>query len=520
MSLDRRAFLGTTLASAAFLAVRPLLAASFELEEVTFAALAAGMRDGKFTSRRLTELYLARIASLDKPVASVLYTNPDAIRDADALDAERKAGKVRGPLHGIPILIKGNIDTADKMATTAGSLALAGRIAKKDAFVVARLRAAGCVLLGKTNLSEWANIRSTHSSSGWSGEGGQCRNPYALDRSPSGSSSGSGVAASANFCAAAVGTETDGSILSPSSCQGLVGIKPTVGLVSRNGIIPIAHTQDTAGPMARCVADAAALLSGMTGTDPADAATAASKPAPDYTTFLTADGLKGARIGVARKRYFGGHPAADRVGETAIKVLRDAGAIIVDPANVAADGVDDAELDVLLYELKADLDTYLAAAAAPVKSLAELIAWNDAHAKEEMSVFGQELFLQAVKKNPLTDAAYKKALAKCKKQSQAIDRTMAKHKLDAVLAPTGGPAWLIDWVNGDSGSGTSSTSPTAVAGYPAITVPGGDAHGLPIGVSFMGRPWTEGTLIRIAYGFEQATKVRKLPDFRPSVKLG
>jgi len=518
MSLNRRGFIGTTLASAALLAVRPLLAAPFELEEATLAVLAAGMRDGKFASRRLTELYLERIATLDKPVSSVLYTNPDAIRDAEALDAERKAGKVRGPLHGIPILIKGNIDTADKMATTAGSLALAGRIARKDAFVVARLRAAGCVILGKTNLSEWANFRSTRSSSGWSGEGGQCRNPYALDRSPSGSSSGSGVAAAANFCAAAVGTETDGSILSPSSCQALVGIKPTVGLVSRSGIIPIAHTQDTAGPMARTVADAAALLSGMTGADPADAATAAAKPAPDYTTFLTPGGLKGARIGVARKRFFGGHPASDRVGEAAIKVLRDAGAVIVDPADVAADGVDDAELEVLLYEFKADLDAYLAGAGAPVKSLADLVAWNVAHAKEELSVFGQELFLQAVKKGPLTDTGYKKALAKCKKQAQAINQTMAKHKLDAVVAPTGGPAWLIDWVNGDAFTG-ASTTPTAVAGYPAITVPAGDTHGLPIGISFMGKPWSEGTLIRLAYDFEQATKVRKPPDFRPSVKM-
>jgi amidase len=514
--LTRRGLLGAAAAAGAWLAVRPLRAATFELEEATLAALGDGLRSGKLTSRRLVELYLERIASLDKPLRSVLYTNPDALRDADALDAERKGGRVRGPLHGIPILIKGNIDTADKMATTAGSLALAGHIAKKDAFVVERLRAAGCILLGKTNLSEWANFRSTHSSSGWSGEGGQARNPYALDRSPAGSSSGSGAAAAASFAAVCVGTETDGSILSPSSCQGLVGLKPTVGLVSRSGIIPIAHTQDTAGPMARSVADAAALLGAMVGADPRDAATARAPRAGDYMASLTPNGLKGARIGVARKRFFGGNTAADRVGEDALRVLRDAGAVLVDPADIAADGVDDAELEVLLYEFKADLDVYLAASGTGVKSLADVIAFNDAHAKEEMPLFGQELLLQAVKKGPLTDAAYRKALAKCRRQAQTIDAIMAKHRLDAVLTPTGGPAWLIDPVNGDASTG-SSTTPAAVAGYPAITVPAGDVRGLPLGITFMGKPWSEAALLRLAYGFEQITKARRPPDFRATV---
>ncbi len=516
--LTRRGFLGAAAAAGAWLAARPLRAAPFELEETSLAALGEGLRAGKHTARRLAEAYLERIASIDKSLHSVLYTNPDALRDADALDGERKGGRVRGPLHGIPVLIKGNIGTADKMATTAGSLALAGRIANTDAFVVERLRAAGCVILGKTNLSEWANFRSTRSLSGWSGEGGQTRNPYALDRSPSGSSSGSGAAAAANLAAACVGTETDGSILSPSSCQGLVGIKPTVGLVSRSGIIPIAHTQDTAGPMARSVADAAALLAAMVGADPRDPATAKAPRAEAYTSSLTPTGLKGARIGVGRKKFFGMHPAADRVAEEALRVLRDAGAVLVDPADVASDGVDDAELEVLLYEFKADLDAYLAASGAAVKSLADAIAWNDAHPKEEMPYFGQELFLQAAKKGPLTDAGYRKALAKCKRQAQTIDAIMAKHRLDAVFLPTGGPAWIVDVVNGDAFTG-SSTTPAAVAGYPAITVPAGDAHGLPLGVTFMGKPWSEGTLIRLAFAFEHITKARKPPELRATVSF-
>jgi amidase len=516
--LTRRGVLGAAAAAGAWLATRPLHAATIDIEETSVAALAAAMQAGKVGAVDLVDAYLRRIAAADKQLHSVLYTNPDAARDAAALDAERKAGKVRGPLHGIPILIKGNIDTADKMATTAGSLALAGRIAKKDAFVVERLRAAGCVLLGKTNLSEWANFRSTHSSSGWSGEGGQAKNPYALDRSPSGSSSGSGAAAATSLAAACVGTETDGSILSPSSCQGLVGLKPTVGLVSRAGIIPIAHSQDTAGPMARSVADAAVLLAGMVGADPADAATARAPKGADYLAALVAGGLKGARIGVARKKFFGMNPAADRAGEDALRILRDAGAVLVDPADVATDGVDDAELEVLLYEFKNDLEVYLAAAGTGVRTIADLVAWNDAHATEEMPFFGQELFAQAAKKGPLTDAAYRKAVAHCKRQAQTIDAIMAKHRLDAVVCPTGGPAWLIDHVNGDAFTG-SSTTPAAVAGYPAITVPAGETHGLPLGVTFMGKPWTEATLLRLAFGFEQIAKARKPPDLRPTVPV-
>ena len=421
MTLSRRGFISATLGTGALLTSKSLLAAPFELQEATVADLAAGMRAGKYSAGRLAELYLQRIAALDKSLASILYTNPDAARDAERLDAERKSGSLRGPLHGIPILLKGNIDTADKMATTAGSLALAGRIASKDAFVVARLRAAGCVILGKTNLSEWANFRSPRSTSGWSGEGGQTRNPYALDRSPSGSSSGSAVAAAASFCAAAVGTETDGSLLSPASCQALVAIKPTVGLVSRSGIIPISYSQDTAGPMARTVADAAALLSGMTGVDPSDVATAGVKAPRHYLSFLTPGGLRGARIGILRKRFFGNHPAADRIGEAALQVMREAGAVLVDPADIAIDDLDSAELTVMLYEFKAGLDAYLTATGGPVRSLAELIAWNTAHAREELGIFGQELLLQAVKLGPPTDSAYHSAKAKCQTQAQRID---------------------------------------------------------------------------------------------------
>jgi amidase len=516
--LTRRGFLGGALAGAAWLAFRPADAAAFELEEATFLQLADGQRSGRWSSRRLTEIYLGRIAALDLQLKSVLYTSPDALRDADTLDAERKAGKLRSPLHGIPILLKGNIDTADKLPTTAGSLALKGRIAPRDAFLVERLRAAGCVILGKTNLSEWANLRSTRSSSGWSAEGGQCRNPYALDRSPSGSSSGSGAATAANLCAAAVGTETDGSILSPSSCQGLVGIKPTVGLLSRSGIIPLSHTQDTPGPMARTVADAAALLYAMAGVDPRDKATERSrgKPVPEFASLLDPLALKGARIGIAREG-FGMTVASDRVAETAIRAMKDADAVIVDPVALPSpDGA--AELDVLLYELKADLAAYLADAGAPVKTLADVIAFNLLHAKEEMPYFGQEYFLQAEKKGPLTDPAYKKALAKCKVAARSLDAAFGKHLLDAVFMPTGGQAWLIDLVNGDAYTGSTSRI-SAVAGYPAITVPAGFHRGLPLGVSFLGRPFGEPGLIRLAYAFEQATKVRRPPAFRPTAEL-
>jgi amidase len=486
------------------------------------------MKSGQWTARQLVEKYLARIEELDRKgpaLHAVLETNPDALSIADSLDAERKAKGARGPLHGIPILVKDNIGTADKMETTAGSLALVGARPSRDAFVIAKLRAAGAILLGKTNLSEWANFRSTHSSSGWSGRGGQCLNPYALDRTPSGSSSGSGAAAAASFAAAAVGSETDGSILSPSSASSLVGIKPTLGLLSRAGVIPLAHSQDTTGPMARTVADAAVLLGAMTGVDERDEATRASqgKALTDYTRFLDPKGLQGARIGVARKKLFGYSAAADQAAEAALAVLKQQGAVLIDPADIETVGqFDDSEFEVLLYEFKADLNRYLAelGPAAPVHTLAELIEWNRRNREREMPFFGQEILLMAEKKGPLSSAEYTKALAKDHELSRAkgLDATLAKHKLDAIVAPTQGPPWLIDLVNGDS-SGGSSTTPTAVAGYPAITVPAGYAAGLPLGITFMGPAWSEGKLIQFAYAFEQATKVRRPPQFRPSADL-
>jgi amidase len=508
----------------------------FELEEATIAGLAADLAAGKRTSRGLVEAYLARIAALDRrgpQLRSVLELNPEALAIADALDAERRAKGPRGPLHGIPVLIKDNIATRDRMATTAGSLALAGAAPAKDAGVVRRLREAGAVLLGKTNLSEWANFRSTRSSSGWSARGGQCRNPYVLDRSPSGSSSGSATAVAANLCAAAVGTETNGSIVSPSGHCGLVGIKPTLGLLSRSGIVPIAHSQDTPGPMTRTVADAAVLLSVLEGFDADDAATAGSRGrAVDYTRFLRADGLKGARIGVARKPYFERNAAAPVI-EEAIAEMRRQGAVIVDPADIATAGkFGETEIEVLLYEFKADLNAYLAALTggpaaggnplpgAPVRSLAELIAFNERHKRLEMPFFGQELLERAQAKGPLTDVAYRKALAKNRLMArrQGIDATLAKHRLDAIVAPTGGPSWLIDLVNGDAPSGGSST-PAAVAGYPSITVPAGWVFGLPVGISFIGPAWAEPTLLRLAYAFEQATRHRRPPGFRQAVDL-
>jgi len=498
---------------------------AFELDEATLAGLQEGMTAGRYTAQSLTELYLRRIESVDgqgPALRSVLETNPEAMDIARKRDSERAAGKLRGPLHGVPVLLKDNIGTADRMETTAGSLALVGARPTKHAPLAARLIQAGAVLLGKTNLSEWANFRSTHSVSGWSGRGGQTRNPYALDRSPSGSSSGSGAAIAASLAAVAVGTETDGSILSPSAASSLVGIKPTVGLISRTGIVPLAHSQDTAGPMARTVRDAVILLGALVCADAADAATQAKgrRTHADYTPFLDPKGLQGKRIGIARKQFFGYSAPTDRIAAEAIEVLRKAGAVIVDPADIPTAGQFDAdELTVLLYEFKADLNHYLAGLGphALVHSLKEIIAFNDRERARELPFFGQEQMLKAESLGPLTTPAYKKALERCGRLSreQGIDAVMDRHRLDALFAPTQGPVWLIDLANGDSGGG-SSTSPAAVSGYPSITVPAGYHYGLPVGVSFFGRRWSEPTLIKIAYAFEQATQVRRPPKFAPT----
>lgn len=497
----------------------------FALEEATIAGLQAGMQSGQLTARSVAEAYLARIAALNPALAAVLEVNPDALSIADALDAERKASGARGPLHGIPVILKDNIATADRMETTAGSLALLGARPPKDAFLVARLRAAGAVVLGKANLSEWANFRSTHSSSGWSARGGQGRNPYALDRSPCGSSSGTAQAVAANLTAVGVGTETDGSIVCPSSANALVGVKPTVGLVSRSGIVPISRSQDTAGPMTRTVADAAALLGALAGVDPADGATAASrgKVPADYARFLTADGLRGARIGVARAKIFGVSAEADRLAGAAIDEMRRRGAAIVDPADIPHLGeYDDAELEVLLHEFKADLDPWLRAWApsAPVRTLADVVAFDREHRDVEMPFFGQELFEQALSKGPLGGAAYRKALRRCRRLSRAegLDAVLEKHRLDALVTLTGSPPWVVDPVNGDHFVVSSST-PAAVAGYPSVTVPAGFAFGLPVGVSFIGRPFSEPTLLRLAYAYEQATRHRRPPRLPPSADL-
>jgi amidase len=545
-ALSRRAFLGGTAAATALVtldsqaqAPRPAgqaapagapAAKAFELEEATVADLQAGLQSGKHTAHGLAERYLARIQELDRkgslPLLSVIELNPDALAIAAALDKERKEKGPRGPMHGIPVLIKDNIATADRMQTTAGSLALVGAVPSKDAFIVERLRAAGAVILGKTNLSEWANFRSTKSSSGWSGRGGQCRNPYALDRTPSGSSSGSGTAAAASFCAVAVGTETDGSIVSPAAAASLVGLKPTVGLVSRSGIIPISHSQDTAGPMTRTVADAAALLSALVGIDPSDAATAASqgKAHADYTKFLDPQGLKGARIGVPRERFFGYHAPTDALVEKAIELMKAQGATLIDPAPIpAAAKIDEPEFEVLLYEFKADLEAYLASLGdkTKVRTLADLIRFNEEHRDKEMPYFGQELFHMSQAKGPLTDKKYRKALQDSRRfaREQGIDAVMAKHKLDALVAPTQAPPGLIDLVNGDHWLGSSST-PAAVSGYATITVPAGYVFGLPVGLSFIGRAWSEPVLLKLAYAYEQASKHRRPPTYAPTAELG
>ena len=500
----------------------------FELDELTVADLQQAMTAGKYTARQLVDLYSRRIEEIDRrgpTLRSVIVLNPDARSIADALDAERKSKGPRGPLHGIPLLIKDNIDTADKMPTTAGSLALEGWIAPRDAFIVERLRAAGAVILGKTNLSEWANFRSTKSSSGWSAVGSQVKNPYVLDRNACGSSSGTGTAIAANLAAAGIGTETDGSIVCPSSLTALVGVKPTVGLVSRAGVIPISKTQDTAGPMTRTVADAATLLSALAVEDPRDSATvtaAARRARTDYTKTLRPDALKGARIGVPRKRYFGYSPKADAVAEEAIRVLKAQGAVVVDPAEITtAAQLDDCEFEILLYEFKDGLNAYLKStgANARVKSLAELIAFNKKEAAREMPHFGQEIFEMAQKKGPLTMPAYRQALTTCRARSRTrgIDAVMTKHRLDALVAPTVSPAWPIDLVNGDHYLGSSST-PAAVAGYPSVTVPAGFASELPVGISFFGRAWSEAKLLSYAYAFEQASKARKPPQFLATLR--
>jgi amidase len=493
--------------------------AAFELEEMTIAEMQSAMSSGKYTARSLAKKYLDRINDVDRhgpKLNSVLETNPEALEIADSLDRERKTKGVRGPLHGIPILIKDNIDTADQMLTTAGSLALIGSRPAQDAFIVKRLREAGAVIIGKTNLSEWANFRSNHSSSGWSGRGGQTKNPYVLDRNPCGSSSGSGVAAAANLCAAAVGTETDGSVVCPSSANSLVGIKPTLGLLSRTGIIPIAHSQDTAGPMARTVADAAAMLSAMTGIDSRDAAMKASqgKVEKDYTRSLDRDGLRGARIGVARK-YFGFNDHVDKIMNNLIAEIKKLGAVVVDPADIPTTGkFDDSEFEVLLYEFKADLNAYLAARGARVRSLKDLIEFNNMNRDRELPYFGQDLFIKAQAKGPLTEKKYLAALRKnhLLSRTQGIDFVIRKKRLDALIAPTGGPPWPTDLVNGDHFTGGYSSA-SAVAGYPHITVPAGYVFGLPFGLSFFGAAYTEAKLIKYAYAFEQATRVRRTPQF-------
>jgi amidase len=502
---------------------QPQALAPFPLEEVGVAEMQERMARGEWSARSLTEAYLDRIAAVDAAgpeLRSVLAINPEALARADSMDAERAAGQVRGPMHGIPVLLKDNIGTADRVPTTAGSLALEGVIVSADAFLVARLREAGAVLLGKANLSEWANFRSTASSSGWSGVGGQTRNPYVLDRSPCGSSSGSGAAVAANLAAVAVGTETDGSIVCPAAVNGVVGIKPTVGLVSRAGVIPLAGSQDIAGPMARTVADAALLLGAMVGRDPSDASTLAGPgPVSDYTPFLDSGALAGARIGVVRRAMTGYHAATDALFEDALEAIRAAGATVIDPVELPHQGAyGDAEFTILLHEFKAELNAYLAGQGdrVPVRSLEELIAFNEREAARSMPFFGQELFHMAQATEGVEAAAYLAAKETAGLAAVGIDSVLALHGLDALVAPTGAPAWAIDPVVGDHFLGSSST-PAAVAGYPAITVPMGAVHGLPVGITFFGTAWSEPRLIGLAHAFEARTGHRVPPRFLPTV---
>jgi amidase len=497
------------------------------MEEATLAQLQAALESGQRTSRQLVEFYLERIATLDRQgpqLRSIIEINPDALEIADRLDQERAQQGARGPLHGIPVLLKESIATTDQMQTTAGSLALLGSRPAKEAFVVQRLRAAGAVILGKANLSEWANFRSTHSSSGWSSRGGQCRNPYILDRTPCGSSSGSAVAVAANLVAIALGTETDGSILSPASMNGVVGIKPTVGLVSRAGVVPISHSQDTVGPFGRTVADAALVLSVLAGQDPDDPATQHNQSQHDYTQFLDPDGLRGARIGVPREVYCGYSTHADQIVNAAIEQMRTLGAEIIDPADIPTAKqmeTDDVEMTVLLYEFKADLNRYLAdLASSPVRSLAEIITFNQEHAEQMLPFFGQELLIRAEATTTLDDPVYLAALETAQQLSrqQGIDAVMERYNLDALVMPSTVPAWCIDLVNGDPSMGSSS-QPAALAGYPAISVPAGEVHALPVGITFVGRAFSEPTLVKLAYAYEYHTHARRPPQFLPTVSI-
>ena len=539
-SPDRRDFLASVAAAAAATLVSRDMGASppsapqaDTLAEKSVAELRVLMDRGDLTARRLAQRYLDRIAAMDKKgpaVNAVIELNPDALTIADQRDAERKAGRSRGPLHGIPILIKDNIDSADRMRTSAGSLALAGSTPPRDAYIVERLRASGAVLLGKTNLSEWANFRSTRSTSGWSGRGGLTRNPYVLDRNACGSSSGTGAAIAADFATVGIGTETDGSIICPAAMCGLVGVKPTVGLWSRAGIIPISVSQDTAGPMARSVTDAAALLGALMGVDPRDAATRASAgrsggagagtgsstSATDYTRALDAGALRGRRIGVARN-LAGFNAGVDAAFELAIAALKSAGAVVIDKTDLTTAGkFDAAETVVLDYEFKAGLNAYLASLgpSAPVKTLAELIAWNERERAREMPWFAQEIFERAEKRGALTDRAYLDARAKCLRlaRTDGIDAVMNTHRLDALVCPSNQPAWTTDLLNGDHFTG-GNTSFAAVAGYPSVTVPMGFVHELPVGLSFIGRAWSEQSLLAYAFAFEQATRSRRAPRF-------
>ena len=528
--MNRRSFLKVAAAACAYgLVDRPAAGddAAATASQFAYASvddLRGAMESGKTTAAALAEQFLARIGAIDHAgptLRSVIETNPDARDIARALDDERKAKAPRGPLHGVPVLVKDNLDTADRMMTTAGSLALTGPPAPRDSSVVRKLREAGAVLLGKTNLSEWANFRASPSTSGWSARGGLTKNPHALDRNPSGSSSGSAVAVAAGLCAAAIGTETNGSIISPSTVCGIVGLKPTVGLVSRAGLIPISRSQDTAGPMARTVRDVAILLGAIAGPDERDpdTAAAAEKAHKDYTQFLDAGGLKGARIGVPRQMYRG-NARAREVIEAALKALKDAGAILIDPVDPPANGAGGPSYELMLYEFKDGINRYLQSREGQFeyRTLADLIEFNKKNAAKEMPHFGQEIFIAAQEKGPVTDKAYTDLVEKCRRLSRAegIDKVMDQHKLDALVAPAGGPAGKTDLVYGDRDVGGSST-PAAVAGYPNITVPAGNVRGLPVGISFFGRAWSEPVLLRIAYAFEQATKARKEPQFLETV---